>query len=113
MTKKEKYVVSTNPFKTMIQLNKIVFISLVVALSILMFSCDEASVSSDTNIANVDLDSSKTSLVNIAGKLFSIPSPIQTAILIKNSGVDYNRESLNDPANISNYVSKNVRALNL
>ena len=113
MKKRKNYVVSSNPFKTMIQLNKISFIGFLCLLSILMISCDEETVSSNSDIKNVALDSTKTSFVNIAGKLFSIPSPIQTAILIKNSGIPYNREALNNPANTSNYVSKNSRALNL
>src|SRR5690554_868852 len=113
MRKKEKHLVSSNPFKTMIQLNKISFIGLLCAISVLLFSCDEATVSSNTDIKSVELDSTKTNLVNIAGKLFSIPSPIQTAILIKKSGAAYNREALNNPVNSSNYSTKNLRALNL
>ena len=113
MRKRNNYVVSSNPFKTMIQFNKIAFIGFLCVISVLMFSCDEETVSSNTDLKNVTLDSTKTSFVNIAGKLFSIPSPIQTAILIKNSDLPYNREALNNPANTSNYVSKNIRALNL
>lgn len=113
MRKMNNNVVSSNPFKTMIQLNKISLIGFLCVISVFMFSCDEETVGGSADIKNVAIDSTKTSFVNIAGKLFSIPSPIQTAILIRNSGLPYNRQALNNPANISNYASKNVRALNL
>src|SRR5690554_6477635 len=105
MRKGKNYVVSNNPFKTMIKLDKISFISFLCVLSVLLFSCDEETVGSKSDVKSIEVDSTEASVVNIAGKLFSIPSPIQTAILIKNANIPYNRESLNDPANISNYLS--------
>lgn len=47
------------------------------------------------------------------GKLFSIPSPIQTAMLIRNANVDYNVDLLNLEDNVSNYSSPEKKALNL
>ena len=85
----------------------------IICASVVFFSaCDEQTVSSG-EMASVEIDSTKTEFVNVAGKLFSIPSPIQTAMLIKESEAGYNREVLNDPAKISKYISKNQRALNL
>lgn len=67
--------------------------------------------------ANTDelppVDSTQTTILNVNGEIFSIPSPIQTAFLIKNSGATYSKEVLN-PANKSSQYSTNFsKALNL
>ncbi len=88
--------------KTMTHLRKITFFSFLGLIVILFYSCDEQTVSKNGDLKNTELDSTKTNFVSVAGKLFSIPSPIQTAILIKESDIPYNREVLIDPANVSN-----------
>jgi len=47
------------------------------------------------------------------GKIFSIPSPFQTATLIKNSGAPYNSALLNPVGNKDNYSTNFHKALNL
>ncbi len=37
------------------------------------------------------VDTVKTSVVNVGGELFSVPSPIQTALLIQKSGITYDK----------------------
>jgi hypothetical protein len=49
----------------------------------------------------------------INGKIFSVPSPVQTAFLIKESNASYNDEILNPPENQATYASKFEKALNL
>ena len=58
-------------------------------------------------------DGSKGNIMNFDGQLFSIPSPIQTASLIKNSGIDLNGDLVNNPSNIDNYTTAFKQALNL
>lgn len=58
-------------------------------------------------------DSTKTTLLTVNGEIFSIPSPIQTAILIKQVGANYDKSILNEPKNYSNYSTKFQKALNL
>ncbi|GIV43585.1 MAG: hypothetical protein KatS3mg035_0708 [Bacteroidia bacterium] len=58
-------------------------------------------------------DSAKTTLLTVNGEIFSIPSPIQTAILVKQVGANYDKALLNDPKNYSNYSTKFQKALNL
>jgi len=75
-------------------------------------------LSSCSNTKNDDeevekLDSNKSNLVNINGTLFSIPSPIQTAILLKQVGATYNKGLLNSPGKISSYSTETKRALNV
>lgn len=47
------------------------------------------------------------------GKLFSIPSPIQTALLIKNAQFNFNEELLNPTDNLATYNAEVKKALNL
>lgn len=61
----------------------------------------------------VENDPNKTQLMEIDGKVFSIPSPIQTAILIKESGANYNKGILNEPSKVTNYATNFKKAINL
>lgn len=70
----------------------------------------------DENKDDADLppvDSTQTTILNVNGEIFSIPSPIQTAFLIKNSGAAYSKDILNTPANSSAYSTNFSKALNL
>jgi len=50
---------------------------------------------------------------SVDGIQFSIPSPIQTAMLIKNSGAAFNPDLVNPTENAANYTSNFHKALNL
>jgi hypothetical protein len=80
----------------------------------LMFSCGNPTDDGDTNGNDTTkIDSTKSMTVEVGGKIFSVPSPIQTAFLIKKSGAQYNNAMLN-PSNKSNSYSTNyLKALNL
>jgi len=54
-----------------------------------------------------------SNLLKLNGKVFSIPSPIQTAYLIKNAGADYRASILNSTDKISGYTTTNKKSLNL
>ena len=60
-----------------------------------------------------DNTTKENQLMEIDGKVFSIPSPIQTATLIKNSGTNYNKEILNEPSKVTNYSTSFKKAINL
>ncbi len=60
-----------------------------------------------------EVDSTQTTIVNINGEIFSIPSPLQTALLIKSSGANYTKEILNSPGKTSQYSTNFAKALNL
>ena len=59
------------------------------------------------------VDSTQSAIINVNGEIFSIPSPIQTAFLIKNSGAAYNKEILNAANKSSEYSTNFSKALNL
>lgn len=59
------------------------------------------------------VDSTQTTILNVNGEIFSIPSPIQTAFLIKNSGATYSKDVLNAPSKSTQYTTNFSKALNL
>ncbi len=58
-------------------------------------------------------DTIKTSVLNVGGELFSIPSPLQTALLVQKIGLPYDKTMLNATNLVSTYNTDELRALNL
>ena len=58
-------------------------------------------------------DTVKSSVLNVEGELFSIPSPIQTALLIQKSGITYDKAVLSTSNKVNTYSTDFSRALNL
>lgn len=58
-------------------------------------------------------DTVKTSVLNIGGQLFSVPSPIQTALLIQKSGITYDKSILSASNKVNTLSTDFSRALNL
>lgn len=105
------FKIEVNPLETMNSLSRI-FIFLVLG-AVAGTSCVEKSIEQDTGDSPVDVDSTKAAIVNVSGKLFSIPSPIQTALLIKETKAEYVGEQLSDPAKVNTYATNTKRAMNL
>jgi hypothetical protein len=59
------------------------------------------------------IDSTQNTILNVNGEIFSIPSPIQTAFLIKGSGAAYSKDILNTANKASQYSTNFSKALNL
>ncbi len=55
----------------------------------------------------------KSNLFEVSGKVFSVPSPIQTAFLLKEAGTNYQSSLLNSVDNKSEYLTSSAKALNL
>lgn len=74
-------------------------------------------VEGDNNPQVVEPDSVDAILdggvMNIDGKMFPIPSPFMTTMLIKENNFGYEGEILNAPGNVSNYSTNFQKALNL
>jgi hypothetical protein len=58
-------------------------------------------------------DKNNGTMFEIEGKVFSIPSPIQTALLLKDAGTSFDGSILNPTSNITKYTTSSKRALNL
>jgi hypothetical protein len=59
------------------------------------------------------LDPNRSFNTNFDGKLFSVPSPVQTALLIRSSNLKYDESLLNSEKNIGNYTTNTSKSLNL
>ena len=88
---------------------------LIISLGFFLVQCtsDNDSVKSEDPIDGENMVNNGSSIMNFDGQLFSIPSPIQTAHLIKASGSEYNSNLLNSIDNINKYNSTYKQALNL
>jgi len=63
---------------------------------------------------NSELDDDLAEKINTAKRIFySLPSPLETAMLIKNAGADYDENLSNPVSNASNYNTNMEMALNL
>ena len=64
--------------------------------------------------ASGTLDPETQEQLNTAKRIFySLPSPLETAMLIKNAGAEYNEELMNPTSNSSRYITSKSKALNL
>ncbi len=86
-------------------------IAFAVASSILT-SCGNKTEEKKEEIVDV-ADTIKTTQFNISGELFSVPSPIQTALLIQKSGVTYDKSVLNASNKVNTFSTDYARSLNL
>jgi len=95
---------------TKIKLNtKIITLALA---TLLIYSCGDSKQETTTEELP-DTDTVKAVALNVGGELFSIPSPIQTALLIQKSGVAYDKAILNAGNKNGQYTSDFAKALNL
>jgi hypothetical protein len=89
------------------------FITLPLCLSFLI-SCSENAENEDGQAKNdsslIDLNDEVVSAENV---FVYVPSPIETASLLKGAGAKYNKDLLNQPQNVSNFSSTASKALNL
>ncbi len=59
------------------------------------------------------VDSTQSTILNVNGEIFSIPSPIQTSFLLKNSGAAYSKAILNLPGKSAGYSTNFSKGVNL
>lgn len=82
--------------------------------SLLIYSCgDPKPTESETGDDIPDTDTVKAVALNVGGQLFSVPSPMQTALLIQKSGVAYDKTILNAGNKNGQYTTDYAKALNL
>ncbi len=84
-------------------------LTLIIALLFIQCTNDNEPVKSEDPI-KIDQGSN---IMNFNGQLFSIPSPIQTAKLIKATGAEFNNNLVNSIENLNLYNSTYKQALNL
>ena len=91
-------------------------LSVLSILSLSLFiitSCGGSKTDEQEQIDKDILDPNKSLNTNFDGKIFSIPSPVQTAMLIKQANLSFSQELLNPIANSATYSTEYLQALNL
>lgn len=100
-------------------LNKFRFypnVFVVVLAGFLITSCgnegskDKENMTEDSTSTGFQTSGKDTNVKNI---IYSMPSPLETATMIQNSGAPYDKDLLNDVNNAKKYTSTNQKALNL
>ncbi len=76
-------------------------------------SCSDANVQNTANNADSATIDINQEVVNAENVFVSLPSPIETAGLLRDAGAKYNPDFLNLPQNVARYSSTASRALNL
>ena len=99
--------------------NKRFFIILLTGgiLMLASHSCSTCSRQQTAMLEDVTIDLADlaidTTFVNMAHKIFyALPTPIEMSMLIKSSGIGYQSTLLNDPSNVSKYLTNRKMALN-
>lgn len=82
-------------------------------VSVFISSCGDPKPTEETNDNLPDTDTVKNMALNVGGELFSVPSPIQTALLVQKSGVTYDKAILNPGNKNGQYISDFSKSLNL
>ena len=64
-------------------------------------------------VEEMEIDDGGSNVLELGGVVFCIPSPVQTAILVKDVGAAYDGSLLNSPDNHNGYSTNFLKALNL
>ena len=94
-----------------------VFILLFVFLGLTLNGCNRGTKSDGEGSGDFEatgIDAETQEQLNTAKRIFySLPSPLETAMLIKNAGAEYNEGLMNPTENTSRYITSKSKALNL
>ena len=94
------------------------FLLLFVMLGFILTGCNRGPKSEGDGSGEFEasgtIDAETQEQLNTAKRIFySLPSPLETAMLIKNAGAEYNEDLMNPTANTSRYITAKSKALNL
>lgn len=98
-----------NTFKGMLTKH---FVALTLVAGIFA-SCNDDPKTDEGKEDLVEANDTTGSVVNLGGELFSVPSPVQTAILIQKSGVLYDKSVLSVSNKVNTFSTDFSRAVNL
>lgn len=88
------------------------FLAFTIAVSLFSSCGNKKEESGKDDIVEI-ADTVKTSVLNIGGELFSVPSPIQTALLIQKSGISYDKSTLHASNKVKTFTTDFSKSLNL
>jgi hypothetical protein len=83
-------------------------------IGLLLYSCGgEENSSEQQKVDKEIIDPNQSLNTNFDGKIFSIPSPVQTALLIRQINLPFDQTLLNPTENAKKYSTEQKQALNL
>lgn len=91
------------------------YLPIIALITIVLVSCKQDKKAANNAIEKkleVELDTT-SQVIKFENSLFSLPSPYQLSILVKEIGSDYNSELLNPSANYKEYTSLFKKSINL
>jgi len=92
----------------------LVFLFLIIFSALLFYKCSNCQKQKGENIDEFLPEEDIFTDIDKAKKIFySLPSPLETAQIIKSAGATYNEELLNSLGNVSKYTTNKSMALNL
>ena len=95
-----------------------IFLLLFLSLGLILSGCNLGTKTEGEGSGEFEasgtLDAETQEQLNTAKRIFySLPSPLETAMLIKNAGAEYNEDLMNPTSNTSKYITSKSKALNL
>ncbi|MBN2663386.1 MAG: hypothetical protein JXR68_07025 [Bacteroidales bacterium] len=90
-------------------MRKIIFLFII---SIIVISCNEE-VDNNTNKPDTSNTPIIPGLVKVRNKVFSVPSPIQASILVKDLNIPFYKDFLNSPDNYVKYLTTFKQSVNI
>jgi len=91
-------------------------VSLLLALSLAMVSCQNAKQKKEQvpqNVSMSDVADTSSQTIKFGNTLFSLPSPYQLSMMVKNADVKFNENLLNPVSNSQKYNSQFKKCVNL
>lgn len=85
----------------------------IVLLALISFGCDNPAPTPEPGTPADSSGMSTSGAMKFQGELFSIPSPVHTAMLMQKANVQYNESLMHKPDLVKNYVQQLDQALNL
>jgi len=90
---------------------------MLIIISVLVIGCKSGGKGDKEPVFDVDMEEIDEALfdnINQAKQIFySMPSPLETAMLVRSAGAPYNEDLLNPTDNAGNYTTNRSMALNL
>ncbi len=94
------------------EVRKLKFAFLLIIIT--FFSCNQSNIKhNEDELLEVELDTATSIILKFSNTLFSLPSPHEATLFVKNNGVKFNKDLLNDIEKVSNYTTSFKKALNL
>jgi len=87
---------------------------IIIALTLYLPACNNGKNAKNTNPDSTkQINFNDPTLIKFNGRLFSVPSPLQIAVLVKDLKIPYNNELLNSSKKYQDYTTSFKQAVNL